>query len=80
MYAILDEWQNEPVGTERYRELGRELVRINEENHWWNVMTSPSPGISHAIAASAVDNSVKNLRDPDKDKGWWLIELLYIES
>ena len=80
LYAILDEWQNEPVGTERYRELGRELVRINEENHWWNVMTSPSPGISHAIAASAVDNSVKNLRDPDKDKGWWLIELLYIES
>lgn len=79
LYTILDAWQDEPVGTDRYKELGRELVRINEENHWWNVMTSPSPGISHAIAASAVDNSVKNLRDPGKDKGWWLIELLYIE-
>lgn len=80
LYGLLDEWQDEPIGTARYKELGQEMVALNEENHWWNVMTSPSPGISHAIAASAVDNSVKNLRLPEKDGGWWLIELLYIDE
>ncbi len=80
LYDVLDEWKNEPLATERYKELGRRMVTINEENIWWNVMTSSSPGISHAIAASAVDNSVKNLRDPAADKGWWLIELLYIDE
>lgn len=80
LYNVLDEWKAEPMGTERYLELGNEMVRINAENLWWFVVTGPAPGIASAICATAVANEVRNLRDPNADGGWWREELLWIEA
>jgi peptide/nickel transport system substrate-binding protein len=80
LYSLVEAWQAEPIGSERYVELGRELVRINGENIWYNVVTGSTPSISHAIVVSAIDNSVKNVRDPEANAGWWLIEMLWIEE
>ncbi|MBV7334094.1 ABC transporter substrate-binding protein [Chloroflexi bacterium TSY] len=80
LYTILDEWKAEPIGSDRYVELGKEMVRINNENIWYNVATGSTPSISHAVVVSAVDNSVKNVRDPESGTGWWLIEMLWIDE
>lgn len=73
-------WKQEPIGSDRYIELGKEMVRINNENVWYNVATGSTPSISHAVVVSAVDNSVKNMRDAESGTGWWLIEMLWIDK
>ncbi len=34
LYDVVDEWLDEPRGSERYLELGREMLQINAENAW----------------------------------------------
>lgn len=43
-------------------------------------MTSPAPSIRYVIAASAADNSVKNLPDPKAEARWLLTEVLWIDE
>lgn len=80
LFAILDQWRAAAMGTEEYLELGKEMVRINDENIWYNVVTGSPPSISHAVVVSAIDESVMNVRDPDTDSGWWIIEMLWIDQ
>lgn len=50
------------------------------DDGWWSVMTSPAPSIRYVIAASAADNSVKNLPDPKAEARWLLTEVLWIDE
>ena len=80
LFGILDEWRATAMGTPEYVELGKQMVRINDENIWYNVVTGSPPSISHAVVVSAIDNSVMNVHDPDSDTGWWIIEMLWIDQ
>ena len=80
LQAVMSEWLAEPLGTEHYMELARELVEINAENLWYFVIVGPAPGVSHAICATAAADNVRNLRDPEANGGWWDIALLWIEE
>ncbi|MEM7131609.1 MAG: ABC transporter substrate-binding protein [Chloroflexota bacterium] len=80
LFGILDQWRAEPIGSPEYESLAKEMVRMNDENIWYNVVTGSPPSISHAVVVSAIDNSVKNVRDPDSDSGWWMIERLWIDE
>ena len=80
LYGILDEWRATALGTPEYVELGKQMVRINDENIWYNVVTGSPPSISHAVVVSAIDDSVMNVRDPVSDTGWWIIEMLWIDQ
>lgn len=80
LYDVLDEWQAEPLGTERYLELGHEMALMNSENIWWNMVVGPTPSISHAICATAVANEVQNMRDPEANGGFWEVDLLWLDE
>ena len=80
LFGILDEWRAVALGTPEYVELGKQMVRINDENIWYNVVTGSPPSISHAVVVSAIDDSVMNVRDPVSDTGWWIIEMLWIDQ
>ncbi len=80
LFGLLDEWRATALGTPEYVELGKQMVRVNDENIWYNVVTGSPPSISHAVVVSAIDDSVMNVRDPDSDTGWWIIEMLWIDQ
>ena len=79
LYSILDEWQNQPMGSPKYLELSKQLVEINDKNVWWNVVTGPAPGVGPAICATAIAKEVKNIRNPEAGAGWWRVELLWLD-
>jgi len=80
LFAILDVWRAEAMGTDAYLKAGADMVKINDENIWYNVATGSPPSISHAVVVSAIDSSIKNVRNPDADAGWWYIERLWIDQ
>ena len=80
LFGLLDQWRGVAMGTPEYIELGKQMVRMNDENIWYNVVTGSPPSISHAVVVSAIDDSVMNVRDPDSDTGWWIIEMLWIDA
>ena len=80
LFGLLDQWRGVAMGTPEYIELGKQMVRMNDDNIWYNVVTGSPPSISHAVVVSAIDDSVMNVRDPDSDTGWWIIEMLWIDQ
>ena len=80
LFDVVDAWQAEPLGTDRYMELGREMIRINAENLWWFVVTGLAPGKMWGPGFSVAGNEVRNVRDPEANLGWWLPELLWIDE
>jgi len=80
LFDVVAEWQAEPLGTDRYMELGREMIRINAENLWWFVVTGLAPGKMWGPGFSVAGNEVRNVRDPEPNQGWWLPELLWIDE
>ena len=80
LFGLLDQWRGVAMGTPEYIELGKQMVRMNDDNIWYNVVTGSPPSISHAVVVSAIDDSVMNVRDPDSDTGWWIIEMLWIDA
>jgi peptide/nickel transport system substrate-binding protein len=54
LWDITVEWQAEPFGTERYNELGRQMLQINAENVWLIGTVGLVPRIS------IISNTVRN--------------------
>ncbi|MGI6379676.1 MAG: ABC transporter substrate-binding protein [Anaerolineae bacterium] len=81
LWDIVAEWLLEPFGTDRYLELGREMLRINAENLWLigtvglvpraaivknTVRNAPQPG-----QALSVETGMWNYYQPEQ---WWIEE------
>jgi peptide/nickel transport system substrate-binding protein len=58
LWATIDEWLQEPRGTERYLELGYEMLRINAENIWDNCTVGLIPRVG------IVSNMLHNAPEP----------------
>ena len=80
LFDTVEAWQNEPLGTDRYMELGREMVRINAENLWWYIAVGRAPGHEWSSSACALGNEIRNYRDPEAGAGRWIVELLWIDE
>lgn len=55
LFNLVDEWLQQPYGSERYLELGAEIIRINAENLWWFGVIGYDP------TAKIVDADLRNL-------------------
>ena len=69
----------EPLGTDRYLELGKKMVKINAENLWWYILTGMAPAVGNNPTATTVGVEVQNMRIPEANAGGWIPELLWID-
>ena len=58
LYSVVDQWLDEPRGTERYLELGREMLQINAENAWLIGTIGLVPRVA------VFDNRLRNIPAP----------------
>ena len=80
LLEVWEEWRAEPMGTQKYIQLGKEMSRINAENIWWFIITGLAPGTGNNPTATAVSNKVRNMRDPEAKVDAWIYELLWLEE
>ncbi len=81
LWSVVEQWLLEPFGSDRYHELGREMLRINAENLWLIGTVGLVP------RAAIIKNSVRNTPQPGstlsveynmwiyyQPEQWWLEE------
>ncbi len=81
LWDITVEWQAEPFGTERYNELGRQMLQINAENVWLIGTVGLVPRIS--IISNTVRNHPTEEDTLSIEFGMWtyhLIQQWWIEA
>lgn len=79
LFETWEQWRAVPMGTDKYLQLGKEMVRINAENIWWYVVTGLAPGTGSNPTVTVTGSKVKNMRDPAGKVDAWIYELLWLE-
>ena len=69
LWDVINEWLGEPYGTDRYKELGREILRINAENLWCIGTVGVVPRV--AIVKNTVHNAPKPGQTLSVEYGMW---------
>ena len=67
----IDAYLAEPFGTERYRELGREILQINADNLWLIGTIGLTPRV--AIVDSRIRNALKEGDMLSIETGMWSV-------